>query len=174
MIKEEKMTYNKKKLDHFKIVISTVGLCLLSILIMHLYADKVPEIIEKVNEKGSMANVIWVIERITIVAPVIFLAVALSIFYCNKEKYLPVNTQKEKFYISLFTALFVYGVMLPYVYFSSKGMAEALAEEGLETLWQLTYKWFFVQIIPFMIMISYHAIRADSEERELSAAEGEA
>ena len=165
------MIQNRKKLDTFKIVICTVGLCLLAILIMHLYADKVPELVEKINEKGNMPNVIWVLEHVSISLPVIILAIALSVFYCNKEKYTPVSTQKEKFYISLFTALFVYAAMLPYVYFSSKGMADELAAEGLKSLWELTYKWFFVQIVPFMIMISYHAVRADSEERELASAE---
>lgn len=163
-----------KKLDKLKITFCTVALCLLTILIFYIYADKIPYLIEKISEKGSVPNVIWVIEHVAVIMPVVVLAIALSIFYGNKDRYVPVNSQREKLYISLLTAIFVYAVMLPYVYFTSKSgeIVDTETLEAADTLWDSTYKWFFVQIIPFLIMIFYHAIRADSEKTEQENAEG--
>lgn len=162
-----------KKADKSRIAIFSGILSILSMILLHTYANGVQEFIVKVNEKNAMANVTWLLEHLTIALPVVLLAVALTAIYCNKDKYVPVATQREKMYIALFTALFTYAVMLPYVYFKSKNGETADAEEleAVETLWEITYKWFFVQVIPFLILISYHAVRADSERREIEAEE---
>ena len=163
-----------KKPDKSRITIFSGVLCILSMILLHLYANQVQDFIVKVNEKKNMPNVTWLLDHVTILLPVLLLAVMLTVIYSNKDKYIPVITQREKTYITLFTALFTYLVMLPYVYFKSKNGEAVDAEEieAAETLWDITYKWFFVQVIPFMILISYHATRAGSEAREIAESEG--
>ena len=163
-----------KKPDKSRIAIVSGVLCILSMILLHLYANQVQDFIVKVNEKKNMPNVTWLLDHVTILLPVLILAVMLTVIYSNKDKYIPVITQREKTYITLFTALFTYLVMLPYVYFKSKNGEAVDAEEieAVETLWDITYKWFFVQVIPFMILISYHATRAGSEAREIAESEG--
>ena len=163
-----------KKPDKSRIAIFSGVLCILSMILLHLYANQVQDFIVKVNEKKNMPNVTWLLDHVTILLPVLILAVMLTVIYSNKDKYIPVITQREKTYITLFTALFTYLVMLPYVYFKSKNGEAVDAEEieAVETLWDITYKWFFVQVIPFMILISYHATRAGSEAREIAESEG--
>lgn len=165
----------KKKLDISKIAFCTMILCVLSMVLLALYANQVQDFIAKVDEKGEgkVANVIWLIEHITIGVPVIFLALTLTAFYCKKENYVLVKSQKEQFYASLFTALFTYGVLMVYAIISSKSgqtpqVPEGEVVEEIETLWDITYKWFFVQVVPFLIMILYHGARAVSEEKELA------
>ena len=164
-----------KKPDKSRIAIFSGLLCIMSMILLHLYANQVQEFIVKVNEKKNMPNVTWLLDHVTILLPVCILAVMLTVIYYNKDKYIPVVTQREKMYIALFTALFTYLVMLPYVYFKSKNGENVETEEieVVETLWDITYKWFFVQVIPFMILISYHATRAGSEARELAESEAE-
>ena len=169
------MTEISKKPDKSRIAIFSGVLCILSMILLHLYANQVQDFIVKVNEKKNMPNVTWLLDHVTILLPVCILAVMLTVIYSNKDKYIPVITQREKTYITLFTALFTYLVMLPYVYFKSKNgeVVDAEEVEAVETLWDITYKWFFVQVIPFMILISYHATRAGSEAVELAESEAE-
>ncbi|MBQ8408277.1 MAG: hypothetical protein IJY39_05375 [Clostridia bacterium] len=161
-----------RKLDKSKIAFCTMVLCVASIILLYLYANQLQEFIVKLNELGEnkIPNVIWVINHLSVALPVIVLAVILTAFYSKKEAYVPVTSQKEQFYISLFTALFTYGVMLTYVLIKSKNgeVPEGEEIEEVKSLWDITYKWFFVQVIPFVIMISYHAVRADSESKELA------
>lgn len=162
----------KPKLNINKIALFSIALCILSMILLHLYANQGQEFIVKINEEKSMPNVTWVFEKLFLAFPVIILAAVQTAFYWNKAKYVPVSSQKEQMWISLITALFTYAVMLPYVYFKSKNgeVPEGEELEAVETLWDITYKWFFVQVIPFVILIAYHAVRADSEEKELSEA----
>ena len=82
-------------------------------------------------------------------------------------------TQREKLIISLVVALFTFAGLMVYVIMQGDGAVDAESGEAVKSMWEENAVWFFAQIIPFIILISYHAIRAESEEKEqLSATEG--
>lgn len=162
----------KKRLDISKIAFCTLILCVVMIAMLALYANQVQDLLTKVDElgEGKVPNLLWLIERLAIGAPVVVLVVVLSALYYNKNNYVPVKTQKEKLWASILTTIFTYGVMMIFVIIRSKNgeVPDAELVEETKTLWDITYKWFFVQIIPLFIMIAYHGVRAGTEERELS------
>lgn len=158
-----------RKVDSFKVTVFSAVLCILMIVILYWYANGLQETFADLKEIGKLPNVIWLVKHLAYVIPGVAVAVVLTLFYSNKEKYVPVVVQKEKFYITLIVAAFTYLVMLPYVIISSK-MGESIdpeTGEAITTLLDITVNWFFVQIIPFIILVSYHAIRRGTEEEEL-------
>ncbi len=161
---------DKKSIDLLKVILCSVALCVLMALMLSVYSSWVPEKVAQLEEKGNMDNMIWFVEYVTPILPVIILTAVLYVFYSKKEAYLPVITQREQGYITLWAALFTFFVMLPYVYLISQGegSAESLeeGEEVAKTLFETTFIWFVVQIIPFTAKISYHFMRASAEEKE--------
>ena len=161
---------DKKSMDIFKVILCSIALCILMAVMLSVYSSRVPEKVAELEQKGNMDNMIWFVEYSAPILPVIILTAVLYGFYAKKEAYLPVITQKEQGYITLYTALFTFFVMLPYVYLISRGEASAESlEEGEEvakTLFETTFIWFVVQIIPFAAKISYHFMRASAEEKE--------
>jgi len=158
-----------RRVDSFKVTVFSVILCILMIVILHWHANGLQDTFADLEEIGKLPNVIWLVKHLAYVVPVVAVAVLLTLFYSNKEKYVPVVVQKEKFYITLIVAAFTYFVMLPYVIISSK-MGETVdpeTGEAITTLLDITVNWFFVQIIPFLLLVSYHAIRRGTEEEEL-------
>lgn len=160
----------KTKPDLFKIVMCAAALCVVMIILLDVYAYRLEAILAKIREKG-MPNMEWVVEHLGLFLPVAVLVGVLAILYCRKDRYIPVISQREQFYISLITMAFTYLCMLPYAVISSKNGVEPDPEltEEVKTLWELSATWFFFQFIPLVIMVSYHAIRAGSEEKELAA-----
>ena len=161
----------KKKLDISRIAFCTLILCVAAIALLAIYANQVQDLLVKISEKGEgkVPNLIWFLERIALGAPVIILCGILTALYSNRENYVPVKSQREMFWVSVLTAVFTYAVMMTFVKLRSRGVEVPEGEEleEIKTLWDITYKWFFVQVIPFLIMITYHGVRADSEEKEL-------
>lgn len=162
----------KKKLDISRIAFCTLILCVVMIILLALYANQVQDLLLKVDEKGEgkVPNLLWLLERLAIGVPVVILAVVLTALYHNKDSYVPVKSQKEQLWVSILTTLFTYGVMMVFVLIRSKSgeVPDAEIIEETQTLWDITYKWFFVQMIPLFILIAYHGIRAGTEEKELA------
>ena len=161
---------NQKKLkpDLFKIVVCSALLSLLLVAVLYWQSHGVQDIIKSLEDKGNMPNTIWLVKHVAYIVPIIFVTVVLTFIYSDKSKYIPVITQSEKFYIAIITTAFIYAFMLPYVIISSKTGQEAAEDaKNVKTLLDITVNWFFVQIIPFIILVSYHAIRRGTEEEEL-------
>ena len=112
----------KKRLDVSKIAFCTLILCVAMIALLALYANQVQDLLAKVDElgEGKVPNLLWLIERLAIGAPVVVLVVVLSALYYNKNNYVPVKTQKEKLWASILTTIFTYGVMMIFVIIRSK------------------------------------------------------
>lgn len=147
----------------FKVIVCTVALCIIMAILLYMYNALVPSKIAELEEKGKMDNVIWIVQYGSHLPPVIIIAVLLSVFYRNKNEYVKIHTQRDMARISAIVAAFTYAVMLPYVIFMSKTEADGDAA----TLIDRTVTWFVAQIVPFMILIAYHSVRASTEAREL-------
>lgn len=164
------MEKNKVKwIDILRVVLCALAVCAMLAAILNWYCNDVPQVIEKLQEEGRMTNTIWLVRYGSVLPPVIAVAVIITLFYCKKSSCVPVRTQKEKAYISLIAAIFTFGVMLPYVIHSSQGwdLPVPEGEEDIVSLLEKTVIWFCAQVIPFLVLISYHFARAESEKREL-------
>ena len=154
------------KHDLFKIILSIGISCVLMVICFSFYCEKLPEIVQKLNEKGDYANVIWLVEHVVAAIPVFFVALTICLFYSNREKYVAVHSRKEQLFISCVVAAFVYVAMLGCVLLQ-KGEIVVEGTEEVKTLWDIGAMWFFAQIIPFLVLIGYHSVRVESEEKEL-------
>lgn len=163
----------KYKYDWFKIGLCAVALCVLMVLMFNAYSKDVLDLISELSEDGKSPNRVWLVENLFPAIPVLVVAIVLTIFYADKQKYIPVATQREKLIISLVVALFTFAGLMVYVIMQGDGAVDAESGEAVKSMWEENAVWFFAQIIPFIILISYHAIRAESEEKEqLAATEG--
>ena len=86
--------------------------------------------------------------------------------YRDKQKYVPVYTQREKLYVSIILAVLTVVTLL--FVFIDDGKVDA--NDGILSLLEKTYMWFAAQIIPLSVLIAYHSIRSESEKRELEEA----
>ena len=154
------------KHDSFQIAMCIVLACALMVVAFYIYCEKLPEMVEKLNEKEESPNIIWVLEHVSAFLPVPLVALIIAAFYSNKAKYVPVHSRKEQVFIACIVAVFVYTAMLGYVLLK-KGEVSAEEVEEIETLWDIGAEWFFAQIIPFAVIIGYHSVRVGSEEKEL-------
>ena len=153
----------KVRHDSFRITMCIVVACIVVADAFYTHCRIVPRIVEKLTEKGDYKNVIWIVEHLTLFIPVPLVAAVISIFYSNKKTCVPVHSRKERVFIAWMIAVFVYVFVLGYVLLNKGETAEEI-----KSLWDVGAEWFFMQIIPFAVLISYHSIRVDGEERELS------
>ena len=153
----------KVRHDSFRITMCIVVACIVVADAFYTHCRIVPRIVEKLTEKGDYKNVIWIVEHLTLFIPVPLVAAVISIFYSNKKTCVPVHSRKERVFIAWMVAVFVYVFVLGYVLLNKGETAEEI-----KSLWDVGAEWFFMQIIPFAVLISYHSIRVDGEERELS------
>ena len=164
---------NTKKYDWLRIISTALLICALIFGLFYLHSGKVADIIESLTEEEKYPNTIWLIEFVSTALPILVIVIAMGISYSDKKSYVPVYTQKEKLLVSVIIAIFTFGVLLGYVLYQSRGGETTDAETGdvIKTLWDRTYMWFFAQILPMLILITYHSMRISAEKRELAEAE---
>lgn len=160
----------QKKIRHdsFQIIMCIVVACILTVIAFHVNCKIVPKIVEKLTEKGNYKNLIWIVEHIAAFLPVPLVATVMAIFYSNKQNYVPVHSRKEQVFIAWMVAVFVYAVILGFVLLNKNEPVGEAVGDKVKTLWDISAEWFFAQIIPFAVLISYHSVRVGSEERELA------
>lgn len=181
----------KKKINLLKTAIAAVSLCITAAVTFYLRANVAEMLILKCEEKGKMENMIWCIEHLFAIIPAFAIIGVLSLIYYNREKYVPVITQREKLIAVLLCALFLFGAIMPYAFAaeftleleSTEAELETDAEEDAEgedakeeeevRIIDKTVNWFAVQILPLAILAAYHGARIETEKRELAEAEAE-
>ena len=141
-----------------RVVLCSVGLCIVMLLMLMLFKKYVPEALLKYEEKGNMEHTAWLVKYGACLPPVIIIVGLLTACY-PERKYVPLKTQRDKAIIIAIVAAFTYLILFP----SIKG--------GDRKTYDNCVGWFFAQAIPFLIVLSYHIIRASSEKRELEADE---
>ena len=163
----------KASVNIVRMLIAALLLCAVLALLFYLRVDLAEELIEKCEEKEGMDNMIWLIRHLSAFIPSIAMIVVLTLFYSNKEKYVPIKTQNEKLIAVLLAAIFFFAVLVP---IASSWVIPAVVvdEEVIEeetTLLNIAVNWFFVQIVPFIIMLTYHYARGESEKKALEQKE---
>ncbi len=155
--------------EQFKLVICIIALCILMGVLLYAYNSTIPDKLIELGAEKDMEHTEWFVRYASLLPPVILAASLLTLFYSNKDKYVPVKTQRQKAWITGIVAGFTYIVLLGYTLLSSPEwyMPAAQRQDGSVTMFENTSSWFFAQIIPFLILVSYHIIRASSEEKEL-------
>ncbi len=154
-----------------KIIIFTLILCGVMTLALKFYIDSVSEAVDYL-EKEERPNTVWLVKNSALVLPTVSIAVLLTIAYKIGNGYIPVKTQIDKAIICFMVGVFIYAVLLSYVCLNSVGWRLPPAEgaEDVKSLLERSIQWFVVQALPFLIMISYHLIRASSEKKEIAEA----
>lgn len=152
-----------------KIVILCIAGCILMGVMLSLYQNNVPEILAEYEEKGKMEQTAWFVKYASLLPPVIVLAILITAVYSFGSPYVPVRTQYDKAIIVGVTFAFTYLVLFTSTLLSSPGLnlPTPEAEEDIKSAFEICAPWFFAQIVPFMLLLSYHLIRASSEKKEL-------
>ena len=148
-------------------VFVTALLCFVMCAALTAHLGAIPEKIAELTEKGNMDNTIWLYEYALPIIPVIALAIILTVAY--KFGYVKVKSQREKAVIIAIVLLFTYCVLLPVVCARSEGWQEPVpeGEEDIASVLEMSITWFSVQLIPLVITLGYHIVRASSEAKEL-------
>ncbi len=168
------MTEKKiKKFDWLRFISTALLLCAVTFGLFYLHSGKVAEMIASLAAEEKYPNSIWLIEFVSTAMPVLVAVIVMNILYCDKKSYVPVYTQREKLWVSVILAAFIFGALLAYVFYQSRGgeITDSETGEVIKTLWDRTYMWFFAQVLPMIILISYHSIRISTEKREILEAE---
>lgn len=162
----QKPVPTRPKYDYFRMGICAALVGLVMILVFNVHNDQFAELVNKISEKKDSPNLLWLVEHLIAVVPTFAAIITMCIVYRDKTRYVPIYTQREKFYISLILVA-VTVLMLIYVVISD---GKVDPKDGVKTLLEKTYTWFAAQIIPLTVLVSYHAFRSESEARELSEA----
>ena len=147
-------------------VLAAIAMCGAMTATYYGYYKILPKILEKLEENGKMDNMTELVKHGLPMLTVVILIALLCIIY-SFFKNAPVRQiQMEKGFIMLAVAVFTYGVILPYAITHSKGCFDPLPEgvEDVKSMLEITATWFVVQIIPLLITISYHFVRATAKD----------
>ena len=154
-----------------KTTLCSIGLCVLMLILILVYANAMPSIIESIEEKGDMEETIWLVERLGYLPPAIITVLTLYFVYSSKKSYVPVVTQKQKALVVAILMVFMYAVMFLGIIVGRTlavnfdVFAESLAD--FVDMYEALTPWFLIQLVPFSIILAYHLIRASSEKKEL-------
>lgn len=153
----------------YKMILCAITLCIVMAIMLAIYNGTVPAKLAEYEAEKNMEHTAWLVHYGSYVPPVIVIAVVLTCFYSYGATYEPVITQKRKAIIVGIVFAFTYLVLFTYALLSSPGwnLPAAEGEEEIKTMFENCAGWFFAQLIPFMILLSYHLVRASSEKKEL-------
>lgn len=153
----------------YKMILCAIALCIIMTVMLAMYNSTIPAKLAEFEKDGKMEHTAWLVHYGSYVPPVIVVAVVLTCFYSYGAPYEPVVTQKRKAIIVGVVFAFTYLVLFTYALLSSPGwnLPAAEGEEEIKTMFENCAGWFFAQLVPFMILLSYHLVRASSEKKEL-------
>lgn len=169
---EKKNTVTEKQMAAnaiYKMIVCAVALCIIMGVMLAIYNSVVPDILAGFEEEGDMEHTAWLVHYGSYVPPVIVIAVILTCFYSFGGAYVPVQTQRHKSIIVGIVFAFTYVVLFTYAWLTSPGwnLPATEGKEEIKTMFENCAGWFFAQIVPFVILLSYHLVRASSEKKEL-------
>lgn len=161
-------TYQEKKpqIDLFRLLLCAALAAVIMIIMFNIYNNNIAETIKELQEKKDHDNTIWFIQHVGASIPTYASIIIMCIVYSDKKKYVPVQTQKEKLYISIILAGVTF-LMFLYVKIID---GDIVRGDGVDSLLEKTVTWFVAQILPLSVVISYHAVRMGTEKRELEEA----
>jgi hypothetical protein len=151
-----------------KIVILCIVGCMIMGVMLALYKEMVPSALAEYEEQGKMEHTAWLVKYASLLPPVILLAIAVTVAY-PRSSYVPVRTQYDKAIVVGVIFAFTYVVIMGAMLLSSPGwnLPTPETEEEVKTAFEICAPWFVAQVVPFIILLSYHLVRASSEKKEL-------
>ncbi len=108
------------------------------------------------NSQQSMENAAWLVERISYILPVIFLAAAQTVPYIWVMKKDAATAHLEKAIEAFIITLFIFVYLMPSIAAESKAALEGTPEANRLND---TIMWFGMQIVPCLLWIIYHIVR---------------
>lgn len=170
-MQEQKIKSSSKSLiiRIIKIVVFALLLCGVMCLSLKWYLESVSATLEYLEEE-ERPNTLWLVQYGSVLLPVVSVAVLLTVAYRIGNGYIPVKTQRDKAIISSLVCVFTYAYLFVKVCELSQGwnLPPAEGAEDVKSVLERSIIWFCVQALSFLIMISYHVIRASSEKNGLS------
>ena len=166
---EKKIREKDRMAQISKVIILCIAACILMGAMLALYQKFIPEVLTKLEEEGKMEHTAWFVQYVSLVPPVILLAVFITVSYSFGSTYVPVRTQYDKAIIVGVAFAFTYLVLFFAIRLSSPGwnLPTPETEEEVKTAFEICAPWFAAQIVPFIILFSYHLVRAATEKKEL-------
>ena len=164
---EIKMSKNKNyKIDSFRLAAGCALVVAVMAVALSLHANKVQDIIAKLQEKGSLENVEWLVEYVSSFIPVVLVAVAMTAFYAIFKKGSAIVICREKTIASVVLLAVTYGIMLPIIFKKT-----VVVDEEEIKLIDICINWFAFQFLPLVILALYHNSRAEYEKKLVEAAD---
>ena len=155
------MSENRKfKIDSFRLASCCALMIAAMVAAFSLHVGKVQDIIAKLEEKGSLDNVEWLVEYVSYFIPVVIVAIAMTVVYSLFKKGSPVAAYREKTIASIVLLVVIYGIMLPIVFNKTK----VVDEEEIKLI-DISINWFAFQFVPLVILALYHNSRAEYEKK---------
>ena len=157
----------RKRVDLVKAIIVATVICAALAALFYLRSNTAEDIVADLVEKGNMDNMIWFVKHFSALLPSIVMIALMTAAYGNPDKYVPVVTQKEKMIAYFIVAAFFFGVLISYA--SSLVIPAVIEEDEVvkesTTVFKVLANWFFVQIVPFIIIETYHYARCEAEKK---------
>ena len=161
------MSDNKKfKMNSFRLVSCCALVIAVMAVALYLHVGKVQDIIEKLQDKGKLENVEWLVEYVSYIIPVVLVAIVMTAFYSIFKNGSPVAVCKEKTLASVALIAVTYCIMLPIVFKKT-----IVVDEEEIKLIDIAINWFAFQFVPLVILALYHNSRAEYEKKLSELAE---
>lgn len=164
----------RPKINLLRFAFISVVLCVVMVVSFSFYGDGFAGIMQKINESSNdMTNMKWVANHLGNLVPGIAIIIFQAVAYCFVED--KASAHKEQKWQALILLVLVYAVLLPYAI----GQTEAGVISSIES----SSLWFCTQLIPLIIIMTYHSQRCNflyaeakkaALEAEINATEGNA
>ena len=143
------------RINSFRAAGASAIACAVMAIMLRLQTHTVQELLARLEEKGKLDNVEWLLEYASYCLPVALAAAALAIFYAvfKDDKRI---IHKEQTIASVALIAFTYAILLPIISYNKEPVGE-----GEKTMLELSVNWFAFQIVPFLIMLLYHSSMAE-------------
>ncbi len=170
-MQEERTKSSKKELliRIIKIVVFTLLLCAVMCLSLKWYLESVSEALTYLEIKNA-PNTLWLVKYGSVILPSVCFALLLTAAYKVFGGYIEVKTQIDKAIITSFVCIFTYAYLFAEICRRSEGWMLPPEEgaEDVKSLLERSFIWFVVQGTAFLLIVSYHCIRASSEKKVLA------
>ena len=143
---------NRPKINIPRFAFVSVMLCIVMFISFSFYGDGFADIMQKIDDsKNDMTNMTWVAKHLGNLVPGIAIIISQAIIYAFVSD--KASAHKEQKWQALILLVFVYAVILPYAINNT--------EEGVISSIESSSLWFCTQLIPLIIIMTYHSQRSN-------------
>ena len=157
---------NRPKINVIRFAVISILLCVVMVASFSFYGDGFASIMQKIDESSNdMTNMTWVAKHLGNLVPGIAIIISQAIVYAFVSD--KASAHKEQKWQALILLVLVYAILLPY--------AIKNTEAGVISSIESSSLWFCTQLIPLIIIMTYHSQRSNVlyEEAKKAALESE-